>query len=49
MKRERLQAYVKVETKEAIVKAAKEKEVSESHIAGKILDNAFSPVTVAKK
>lgn len=43
-----VQAYVKTDTKNKIAKIAKEKQKSESSIAGEILDQAFTPVNANK-
>ncbi len=45
-KRVRVQSMVKPSTKEAILKEAKQKDLSESKIAGQILDNAFGKQSI---
>ena len=41
MKSEKIQAYITIETKKAIVKKAKKEERSVSFIAGKLLDKVI--------
>lgn len=43
-----VQGYVKTETKDKIVKLAKDQERSESYIVGNILDQALTPTTKEK-
>lgn len=40
-KKNKIQAYVKDSTKAFVVKQAEEQELSESHVAGKLLDEAI--------
>ena len=49
MKAERIQAYVKKETKEAIINMALEEGRSESNMAGKILDEAIVKSNIIDK
>lgn len=48
MKSEKIQAYVTPDTKEAIVKKAKDQERSESYVAGKLLDMAIQSEQAVK-
>lgn len=45
----KIQAYVAKGTKDAIVKIAKDKNTSESYIAGQILDNALTETIKTNK
>lgn len=49
MKSEKVQAYVTIETKKAIINKAKDQERSESYIAGKLLDRAISSEQAVKE